>query len=240
MVQPPGGMLTYLLFPLTIGPRLVRAYERGKPHDDFREMGDIMRRDFLTIWFFLYGFDPLNRIMMKVQQKVSGLKLMQGTGVHSEVLKYSELENYYSLNHANSWKNLVSILDDGYSKGMRKSLSQLFDGGLSKRGEPKLQKLIEQATGKFEDLMTAHQYHARFSKKAGVGHIPMEVAEKAKQAFRTIQNLETERARLAKPAMEALEAAKKTRKVGNCGSLYERSAPQAVVCYVSQSITSIH
>jgi hypothetical protein len=212
LVQPPMGMLSYLLFPLTIGPRVIRAYERGKPYNDYREIGDILRRDLLTVTIFLYGLDPLNRVLMGAQQKLSGLKLLQG----HDLLKYSDIDRYYSLSHPEGWRTLVSMLDDGHEKGLRKAMTGLYDGGLAKQGEPKLQKLIGQVTEKLEDLMAAHQYHRRFTPTA-TSRLHPEVAEKAQSAVRVLQHLEAERVHLAKPAAQAMANLQKQGRLATLG-----------------------
>jgi hypothetical protein len=119
------AQLMVWMYAFTIVPRAFRAYQRGKERNDFREVGDCLRRDIPGITIFLFGLKPIVRNMTKLQERLSGVKLV----ADNEVLKYSQLAQNYYIDNANS---LIAIMRDGNEQGMKKAVDRIYDAGLSK------------------------------------------------------------------------------------------------------------
>lgn len=126
LAEPPKGALLLLLYPATVGPRMWRAYERGKEQHDYREVWDVLRRDLTAITLFVYALPIIVRSLSGMVQKKSHVNLLDK---HSDqVLTYSQFKNYYIENE----KVLRGILAEGNGQGLKKAVNALTDNGLSK------------------------------------------------------------------------------------------------------------
>ncbi len=152
--EPPIGAMILLLYPFTVGPRLFRAYERGKKNgNDFREVGDVLRRDMTAITIFLFMLKPLLRVMNKVMQRVAGIELvdLQKNAVHT----FSGMKNY-ALDNADA---VQQLLREGNGKGLLNAVKTLRDRAGSTPAEEAIQKEIAQIKELVPQLLKAHQNH---------------------------------------------------------------------------------
>lgn len=149
--EPPIGAMMLLLYPFTMGPRLLRAYERGQKNNDYREVGDVLRRDGIAITIFLFLLKPLLTRMNKLKQKFDGLTVVDPKA--GSLLTYSQFANY----KLDSEKALLAILREGNGKGLLRAVKALNDRGLAKLGEnqlsghvTRLQELVPQLVDAFD------------------------------------------------------------------------------------------
>ncbi len=150
LAEPPKGALLLLLYPATVGPRMYRAYQRGKEENDYREVWDVVRRDIPAITLFVYALPIIVRSLSGLVQKKSKVNLIDS---HSDqVLAYSQFKNYYIENE----KILRGILAEGSGQGLKKAVNALHDNGLSKLLPHKPQftnelKALKEAVNKLVD-----------------------------------------------------------------------------------------
>jgi|GEM_PF-2857653 len=124
--NPPKGALMLMLYLATIPPRMYQAYRRGKKDKDYREVGDVMRRDIISVTVFLFGLTVLKKILAKQFQKLFKVNLLDKKS--NKVLSYSQFANY----RINSLSTLKGILDEGNEEGLRRAINKLHDHKLSK------------------------------------------------------------------------------------------------------------
>jgi hypothetical protein len=149
IAEPSKLMLLFLLYPFTVGPRLVRAYERGKKSNDFREVGDVLRRDGTAITIFLFLLNPLLKGLNKVKQKWDGLQLVDHKS--GNIFTYSQFDNYI----IDSAKTLEQIVREGNGRGLNNAVKMLNDRGLSKVGDGTLAKVLEEVKQMVPDFVAA-------------------------------------------------------------------------------------
>ena len=125
LAAPPKGALLLLLYPGTVLPRLYRAYQRGKENNDYREMGDVLRRDITAITLFVFALGPVVKALSWCTQSLSGVKLLDPSG--NGVLKYSQFKNY----EIDGPGALKAILTEGNGHALRAAVNGLHDRGLS-------------------------------------------------------------------------------------------------------------
>lgn len=126
LAEPPRLPLLLLLYPGTVGPRLYRAYQRGKENNDFREMGDVLRRDLTAITLFVFALAPLVYGVSKFTQGRTGVNLVKPK--EGGVLSYSDFRNYKIDNPQALWQ----VVKEGNGKGLQNAVEALNDGGLQK------------------------------------------------------------------------------------------------------------
>ncbi len=129
LAEPPRLPLLLLLYPGTVGPRLYRAYQRGKENNDFREMGDVLRRDLTAITLFVFALAPLVYGVSKFTQGRTGVNLVKPK--EGGVLSYSDFRNYKIDNPQALWQ----VVKEGNGEGLEKAINHLNDGGLQKAVE---------------------------------------------------------------------------------------------------------
>jgi len=127
LAEPPKGALLLLLYPGTVIPRLYRAYQRGKQNNDYREMGDVLRRDMTAITLFVFALGPVVRHLSALTEKLSGVKLLDPNS--KQVLKYSQFKNY----EIDSKQALKAILTEGNGDALVAAVNKLHDRGLSSK-----------------------------------------------------------------------------------------------------------
>jgi gas vesicle protein len=126
LADPPRLPLLLLLYPGTVGPRLYRAYQRGKENNDYREMGDVLRRDVTAITMFVFALAPLVNNTSKLVQKIKGVNLVNKDG---GVLSYSDFRNY----EIDSAKALWQLVKEGNGVGLKNAINNLKDQGLTEK-----------------------------------------------------------------------------------------------------------
>lgn len=126
LAEPPKLPLLLLLYPGTVGPRLYRAYQRGKENNDYREMGDVMRRDVTAITMFVFALSPLVNWTSKQVQKIKGVNLVNKDG---GVLSYSDFRNY----EIDSATALWQLVKEGNGVGLKNAINALKDHGLTEK-----------------------------------------------------------------------------------------------------------
>ncbi|WP_303672537.1 hypothetical protein [Vampirovibrio chlorellavorus] len=126
LAEPPRLPLLLLLYPGTVGPRLYRAYQRGKENNDFREMGDVLRRDLTAITLFVFALAPLVYGVSKFTQSKTGVNLVKPK--EGGMLSYSDFRNYKIDNPQALWQ----VVKEGNGEGLQKAINALNDGGLQK------------------------------------------------------------------------------------------------------------
>ncbi len=189
IATPPKGALLLLLFPCTVGPRLYRAYERGKQNNDYREMGDVLRRDLTAITLFVFALDPVKRLMAKAVQKTRGINLMKPSEDKGkqELLSYPQFRNFRII----SPKALEALLDEGNGKALENAVNGLSDRNLSAlTGDQRLSNSIVELKKSVKDLVAHTQ---------GKTNTPEEVkarTEACEKTFKLFENAEAEREKL--------------------------------------------
>jgi hypothetical protein len=126
LAEPPKLPLLLLLYPGTVGPRLYRAYQRGKENNDYREMGDVMRRDVTAITMFVFALSPLVNWTSKQVQKIKGVNLVNKDG---GVLSYSDFRNY----EIDTPQALWQLVKEGNGPGLKNAINALKDHGLTEK-----------------------------------------------------------------------------------------------------------
>jgi hypothetical protein len=140
LAEPPRLPLLLLLYPGTVGPRLYRAYQRGKENNDFREMGDVLRRDLTAITLFVFALTPLVYGVSKFTQGRTGVNLVKPK--EGGVLSYSDFRNYKIDNPQALWQ----VVKEGNGTGLQKAVEALNDGGLQKAIEALSDSELQKAT----------------------------------------------------------------------------------------------
>jgi len=145
--NPPKGALMLMLYLATIPPRMYQAYRRGKKDNDYREVGDVMRRDIISVTVFLFGLTVLKKILAKQFQKLFKINLLDKKS--DKVLSYSQFANY----RINSLSTLKGILDEGNEEGLRRAINRLNDHKLAKlTGDHRLSNALEQLRKRMYEL----------------------------------------------------------------------------------------
>lgn len=150
---PPKGAMVLWLFPGTILPRALRAYERGKENGgDYREVGDVLRRDFTAITLVLFMLDPLLERLNKIKQKFDGLEIVDRQ-TH-KVLTYRQFDNYKLVNK----QVLIRLLEEGNGRGLLKAAREmLHERGLERQvGSTALAKHVAALKQMIPELVAAH------------------------------------------------------------------------------------
>ncbi len=183
LAEPPRLPLLLLLYPGTVGPRLYRAYQRGKENNDFREMGDVLRRDLTAITLFVFALAPLVYGVSKLTQSRTGVNLVKPK--EGGVLSYSDFRNYKIDNPQALWQ----VVKEGNGEGLEKAINQLNDGGLQKAFEG------------LNNVELKKEYE-----KASVG----DALNKLKQSVKDFVKAHTPKPDVAIDEKAAVDAAKKT------------------------------
>lgn len=136
IAEPPRLPLLLLLYPGTVGPRLYRAYQRGKENNDYREMGDVLRRDLTAITLFVFALGPMVKGTSKAVQAMTGVNLLDGAS--KSVLSYSQFRNYEITNGKALWQ----VVKEGNGDGLKKAIGKLNDGGLKEHHYGALNKTL--------------------------------------------------------------------------------------------------
>jgi hypothetical protein len=154
VAAPPLGALMLLLLPCTVGPRVDRAYQRGKKNNDCREVGDIIRRDIPSILFLIFALEAVGRRMCKLVSKSQNIQLLNPEGSH--VLNYSQLRNY----RIDSPKALEAIIAEKNGKALVKAVHGLDDRGLAKlTGDTRLANCLNDLKKNVETLVNDVDQH---------------------------------------------------------------------------------
>lgn len=153
--SPPKGALLLLLYPGTVIPRLYRAYQRGKENNDYREMGDVLRRDLTAITLFVFALGPVVKTISAFTQGRSGVNLLDPKG--NSVLKYSQFKDYV----IDKPGVLKAILAEGNGKALLSAVNGLHDRGL--KGDPTkgetLAAAIQNIQNSVKELVTRFEAH---------------------------------------------------------------------------------
>lgn len=151
IAEPPRLPLLFLLYPATVGPRLYRAWERGKENNDFREMGDVLRRDLTAITLFVFALGPMVKGTSKAVQWMTGVNLLDTKS--GNVLSYSQFKNYEITNGKALWQ----VVKEGNGRGLKNAMNRLNDGGLKQHGYPELHNKLEALKKEVTDLVDKHK-----------------------------------------------------------------------------------
>ncbi len=125
VVDPPFGAILFLLYPITIGARYLRAKQRDRANNTDVEQKDVMRRDFATITLFLYAVPPLKNFLTWINQKRSGIRLLPDAPkgrLFASAYTYQELTDSLTFNRP---QVLEALIVDGNGKGVPKSIKRL-------------------------------------------------------------------------------------------------------------------
>lgn len=147
LAEPPRAALLLLLYPGTVGPRLYRAYERGKKNKDYREMWDVLRRDMTAITFFIFALAPIVKGLSKIAQRISNVKLMDPKS--TSVLAYSQFRNY----DIDSHKALQAIMHEENGEALFKAVHGLSEKNMPpKTGQINLQSQLKQLKASVQSI----------------------------------------------------------------------------------------
>lgn len=121
--SPPLGSFVVTLMGGAIGSRVYYAAKRGKKNNDYREIGDVLRRDIPALTAFLFLLHPLTTWLNKRKRGADGLDLIDP--VSGKLLQFSQLKNY----RLDSALALETIVREGNGKGLAKAAALLSDYG---------------------------------------------------------------------------------------------------------------
>jgi hypothetical protein len=189
IAEPPRGALLFLLYPCTVGPRLYRAYQRGRKENDYREVGDVLRRDLTAITFFVFALAPIVKGLSKVVENVSKVNLLDKNS--GQVLRYSQFRNY----ELDTPHVLKAILAEGNGQGLRSAVENLSAKASGK--DTDLAKIIQKirtavcgvkdpVTGKTKVPGLVEAYENALAKQDS--KLPLHI--RAKQALASIDNID--------------------------------------------------
>lgn len=150
LAEPPKLPLLFLLYPATVGPRLYRAWERGKENNDYREMGDVLRRDLTAITLFVFALGPMVKATSKAVQLATGVNLLDTKS--GNVLTYSQFKNYEIADGKALWQ----VVKEGNGRGLKNAMNRLGDGGLNKHGYTELDEKLKGLKSAVADLVKNH------------------------------------------------------------------------------------
>jgi hypothetical protein len=148
----PIGSLLLILYVFTIPPRVYQAYKRGKKDNDFREIGDVLRRDLLAITLLVFALGKVTPWLGKRVQNKRGVVLVNPrTG---QMLNYSSFRNYA----IDSAAALKAILTEGNARGLSRAVQQLHDQGVAKvTGDKRLEIALNDLSSEVDILSHAWQ-----------------------------------------------------------------------------------
>ncbi|MBX2861305.1 MAG: hypothetical protein KTR14_08720 [Vampirovibrio sp.] len=92
---PPIGALTLMILGIIVPARVIRAIERGWEDQDFREVGDVLRRDIIATTAILFALNPINNWAGKKMQDKVGLKMIDAQ--NGNMFTYEQLKNRYRI-----------------------------------------------------------------------------------------------------------------------------------------------
>lgn len=148
LINPPKGAIYLMLFGFTVPPRAFKAYQRGKKDNDYREVGDVLRRDLLALTLLMFGLDHVAPFLCSRVQGKRGVVLIdpQSKGL----LPYSAFRNY----RIDSPQALKGILAAGNAPGLLKAVQELNDCGVSRlTGDNRLQTSLNTLKARVEKLV---------------------------------------------------------------------------------------
>lgn len=150
----PKGAILLLLYPATVGPRLFRAWQRGRENNDYREMGDVLRRDLTAITLLIYALPAFVRALSGQMQKLSKINLVDRKT--DKVLIYSQFKDF----NIDNPKILQAIVAENNGTALKKVVNALNDNGLSRFGHTAVADRLRQlknAVGRLVDLHESGQ-----------------------------------------------------------------------------------
>lgn len=152
LAEPPRLPLLLLLYPGTVGPRAYRAYQRGKEANDFREVGDVLRRDMTAITLFVFALSPLVNFTSRLMEGLSGVNLVKKK--EGGVLSYSDFRNYEITNPKALWQ----VVKEGNDRGLKNAINGLKDGGLNnKHQDNSVSKALDALKESVENFLKNHK-----------------------------------------------------------------------------------
>lgn len=131
----PKGAAVVILLPCTIGARVYQALKRGRKHNDYREIGDILRRDVTAISAFLFLLGPLTNWVVGKRRGKDGLDLINPQT--KALLSYSQLKNY----RLDTPQALEAIIREGNGQGFGAAMAKLTEYSQDANLKPAIEKI---------------------------------------------------------------------------------------------------
>jgi hypothetical protein len=170
--NPPMGALLAMLYVATIPFRAYQAYRRGKKEHDYREVGDVIRRDVISVTVFVFGLGILKKILAKRFQRHFKVNLLDKKT--DNVLTYSQFSNY----RINSLHTLKGILKEGNDEGLHRAINRLHDHQVAKlNGDHRLEEAIGILKAEMSDLTKLGEHAPQRNQQIETVYKAMQAAE---------------------------------------------------------------
>lgn len=243
IMSPSDGAFFMIVIPFTVVPRVIQALRRSDNKDDKSELGDILFRDFLTLFFLLYAINPVQNAVTRQLGKYLGLTLTNegGKGLASE-----QLDSLYQVKRSSSIADMLKSHDDKSGKLSVDTFKTTLSKNLN-RWEQVIEKAL-QATPETEKQ--AHQALSQLKKHIADGRQFVNTfnetivsdSEALKNAsakgYNVFQTLESHVEHAVKPAFEPSNSSlKQAQKILKRAKLLIPS--QGVARYAKRTITGI-
>jgi hypothetical protein len=168
----------------------VKSIVNGDKDTDYREVWDVLRRDMLSITFFVFALDPVKRMMGQATSNFKNMNLMNPD--KSDVLTYSQLRNF----RVDSPEALRAIIAEGNGPALLEAVNKLDDRGLAKAtGDGQLGEKYKRLQENVKTLVENAQ-HQMANKKTNWHNDVQHV-------FQAFQNIDNQRKELLERAMQA-------------------------------------
>lgn len=116
--DPPMGAYLFFLYFAGAGSRMFRAWQRGREKKDYREVGDVARRDFIAMTMILFALKPITKGVSKLVERATKIPLFDSKT--RELLTYSQLKNY----KINTPEVIQALLEEGHANVLNKALDE--------------------------------------------------------------------------------------------------------------------
>ena len=158
-VIPPLGAVATIVIGSTFLSRVVFAIRRANSSGDYRELGDVFRRDLPTLTILVFMMDPLIKGVSHFMQRHYGIQLMSHVRdafegntwgqkikaafkTDAKMLSYSEIESYYRLKNP---KKLADIITTSLNRSGIQRAMKMFEKDHALSGELASQfKIVQQ------------------------------------------------------------------------------------------------
>jgi len=115
LMTPSHGAFFFLVIPLTVIPRVYQAFNREDNSFKWVELGDIVRRDMLTLFSLLYALDPFQKWMTRKAGNARGITLNDPLSGH--IYQSADTSRLYTLAQHGDVERILKPLE-GSTRGL--------------------------------------------------------------------------------------------------------------------------
>lgn len=218
IMSPSPGAFFMIVIPFTVVPRIIQGLRRSEGKQDKSELGDILFRDFLTLFFLLYAINPVqNRVTQLIGKKL-GIHLNDKDG---KALGHQSLNDLYQIKDNHSIADMLSsktkpsgqqvqghVSIDTFKTVLNKNLKR-WEAALEKALEvtPKTGSKIETKTHQIlTQLQTKVKDSQQLLKKLSSDTLkaPHTLKQFSKQGFQSIHDIQQQLDTQLKPALNTI------------------------------------